>query len=216
MHVCSLQNEWVVYFVSVEREWRLCFLEMCVCCLQEWMGCVLCFCRERMETVFFGDVCLLFIEWMGCVLCFCREKMETVFFCGDVCLLLFAEWMGCVLCLCREKMEIECVSAPKDLQQHMSLNKKHKSSLLLLLLRWELEQERNVRRLVNTHHPITKELRAFVLFPGYPFEEEGFFARMPAWWLCLLCVCLFLWRNWNEGVRGAIGFDSDGCSEITQ
>lgn len=25
----------------------------------------------------------------------------------------------------REKMEIECVSAPKDLQLHMSLNKKH-------------------------------------------------------------------------------------------
>lgn len=33
--------------------------------------------------------------------------------------------MGCVLCFCREKMEIECVSAPKDLQLHMSLNKKH-------------------------------------------------------------------------------------------
>jgi hypothetical protein len=30
--------------------------------------------------------------------------------------------MGCVLRFCREKM---CVSAPKDLQLHMSLNKKH-------------------------------------------------------------------------------------------
>jgi len=29
--VCK--NEWVVYFVSVEREWKLCFLEMCVYCL---------------------------------------------------------------------------------------------------------------------------------------------------------------------------------------
>ncbi len=48
--------------------------------------------------------------------------MEIVFFLGDVCLLLFAERMGSVLCFCREKMEIECVSAPKDLQQHMSLN----------------------------------------------------------------------------------------------
>jgi hypothetical protein len=29
--VCK--NEWVVYFVSVEREWKLCFLEMCGYCL---------------------------------------------------------------------------------------------------------------------------------------------------------------------------------------
>jgi hypothetical protein len=61
-----------------------------------------------------------------------------------------------------------------------------------------------------------------LFFPdAYPFEEEGFFARMAAWLWSLIEVCLFASicvhaEKSEMKVSWANRFGSDGYSEIVQ
>jgi hypothetical protein len=86
------------------------------------------------------------------------------------------------------------------LQQHMSLNKKHIQEAQIVtpaaaaVRAWTRKKCIKIGEHPPPHH---QGIASFCFVSGVPIWGGRFFARKPAWWLCLLCVCLFLWRNWN-------------------